>query len=395
MVQSNQGNNADRGGAPLKPTTNWIFVGLAAVLAIVAAWQIRLVLLLMFASMILVIFFTIPIRWLTSLTLPVGENDMKISRGAAIALTVLGFFVVLSILWMLVFPTLAEQFAELAQAFPQGIDQIRETLTSEEFQEQNPIIRDLVNDPRLFSEETINQIVTQVLSALGQFGGSVLPLVGGVANTLLSILIVLFLSMYLLAEPQVYIDRIVRYTPIWYRHRMIDILHKIDQAIRAWLGVTGASMLVVGLLTGLGLSFLGIEEWVALGVLAGLASFIPNFGPLVALVPTLAVGVLQVPDRLLWVVVVVYVVSFIQSQVISPILANEHMKLPPVAVLVGQVVFGIFFGFLGIMFAVPLTAIFLLLLDEVYVKDVLGDTGEEPIEPPPTIETDRTPLLTP
>ena len=54
--------------------------------------------------------------------------------------------------------------------------------------------------------------------------------------------------------------------------------------------------------------------------------------------------------------------------------------MPPVLILVGQIVFGIFFGFLGLMFAVPMTAIFLVLMDEIYVKDVLGDKQSVPDE---------------
>lgn len=126
-------------------------------------------------------------------------------------------------------------------------------------------------------------------------------------------------------------------------------------------------------------------------MIAGVASFVPNFGPLLALIPALLVGAVQSPDRLLVIVLIVYGVSFVQSQVVSPILANEDMNMPPVLILIGQIVFGIFFGFLGIMFAVPLMAILLVLLDEVYVKDVLGDRESVPdeliIEPMETSET--------
>jgi predicted PurR-regulated permease PerM len=225
---------------------------------------------------------------------------------------------------------------------------------------------------------TLQQIATQVINAVGTVSGSVIPILGGAANLLLNLLIVIFISLYFVAEPQRYIDRVILYTPVRYRKRMRDILHRMDEAIRAWLRVTGVSMLVAGLMTGGLLALLGIQPWAALGTLAGVGSFIPNFGTLLALIPAVLVGAVQAPDKLLLIVIIVYGVSFIQSQVLSPILANEDMKMPPVLILVGQIVFGIFFGFLGIMFAVPLMAMLLVLLDEAYVKDVLGDTKSIP-----------------
>jgi predicted PurR-regulated permease PerM len=199
---------------------------------------------------------------------------------------------------------------------------------------------------------------------------------------LLSSLIVLFISLYFLAEPHRYVERIILYTPVWYRGRMRLILDRIDDAIRAWLKITGVSMLVAGVLTGLLLWLVaGLDtQWLALGTIAGLASFIPNFGPIIALIPAILVGAVVAPQNIGWIILIVYGVSFIQSQIVSPIMANEDMKMPPVLILVGQIVFGIFFGFLGLMFAVPMTAIFLVLMDEIYVKDVLGDKQSVPDE---------------
>jgi predicted PurR-regulated permease PerM len=136
-------------------------------------------------------------------------------------------------------------------------------------------------------------------------------------------------------------------------------------------------MIVVGVGTGLGLAALGIREWVALGVLAGVLSFIPNFGPIVALVPSVAVAIVQAPSNVIWTVVIIYGISFIQSQVVSPVLASERMNMPAILILLGQIIFGFFFGFLGLMLAVPLTAFVSVLVDEIYVKDILGDRSKD------------------
>ena len=98
---------------------------------------------------------------------------------------------------------------------------------------------------------------------------------------------------------------------------------------------------------------------------------------IVVLIPSIAVGIVQTPNNWGWVIVVIYGVSFLQSQIATPLLVSGSIRLPPVLVLLGQIVAGAFFGFLGLMLAVPLTAILMVLVQEVYIKDMLGDRSSD------------------
>ena len=344
-------------------------------LGLVFVWQIRGTLMLTFAAVILVVLFTMPVRFLM--------NRFKLHRVVAIVVSVVGFFIILALLGVPILRAIGDQYEPLRTAVEGGLEQVRQSLTREALLQQNSILKDVIPiiDDLLSgsasaqpADDLIGQAVSQVTDAVGRLGGSVLPVVGGVANTILSVLIIFFLSMYLLAEPELYVNGIIKLTPVWYRDRMLSILRRLDSTLRAWLSVTAVSMVVVAILTGLGLRLVGIQdEAFALGVLAGILSFIPNFGPVVALVPSVAVAILDAPQNVIWVVVIIYGVSFFQSQVISPVLASERMNMPAILVLLGQIIFGFFFGFLGLMLAVPLSACVAVIVDEMYVKDVLGD----------------------
>lgn len=341
------------------------------VLGLVFVWEIRGTLMLTFAAVILVVLFTMPVRLLI--------RRFQINRLVAILVSVIGFFAALGLIGMPVLRTIITQFDVLAtDVVPQGFERARESITREALVIAIPLLDGVIpeNANDLINDDLINQFISQVTDAVGRLGGTVLPVVGGVANTILSALIIFFLSMYLLAEPDLYVNGIIKLTPIWYRERMLLVLQRIDATLRAWLTVTFVSMVVVAILTGLGLALLGIQEWLALGVLAGLLSFIPNFGPLVALVPSMAVAIVQAQENVIWVAVVIYGVSFFQSQVVSPVLASERMNMPAILILLGQIIFGFFFGFLGLMLAVPLSACFAVLVDEMYVKDILGDRAQ-------------------
>ncbi len=102
----------------------------------------------------------------------------------------------------------------------------------------------------------------------------------------------------------------------------------------------------------------------------------PNFGELLAVLVALAVGAVQAPDSLGWIIVVIYGVSFVQGQIIGPLIAAETLNIPPVLILLGQIVVAGFFGVMGIVLAVPIVAIGMVIVQEVYIKDILGDDNK-------------------
>lgn len=353
--------------------TRWVLLALVTVVLMIAVWEVRTTLLLVLASIILVVLFTMPIRFLMR---------RGVGRMPATILSILVILGVLVLLVLLALPSLMQQFTVLAQLVQDGIakvvDQWEAVQQDPTLKEQYPLIANLQDFVRnTFQldnlEELFAELARQLGGALGQLGGSVLPVVGGVASTLLSIIIVIFLSLYLLTDAQVYEEGVIRLFPIGYRGRVRFIIDRIDFNLRLWLQGQLLLMLIVGVASGVGMAVLGLAPAIALGVLAGVFSFVPNFGPLAALVPSLAVGFAQAPDKIFWIVLIIYGTSFLQSQIIAPLIFKESINLPPVLVLVGQIFAAVFFGFLGIMLAVPLISILVIIVQEVYVKDVLGD----------------------
>lgn len=342
-------------------TTRWVLTAIAIVILLVALWIIRGILLLTLASVILVLLFSMPTRFFMR---------RGIKRVPATLMSLVCVVLLIVLLFSLALPTLVQQFVQLASVtIPQGIEELVRLWNSGDIQREYPFL-EAVDIGDVFSSLSV-----QVAAAVGTLSASVLPVLGGVADTILSLLIVIFLSLYFMADPQMHQEGIIRLFPISYRHRAREIMARLDHTLRGWLRATVISMAFVAVATMLGLTLLGIQQAAALGVLAGLLSFIPNFGPIVALIPSIAVGVVQAPENIGWIIIVIYGVSFIQSQVVGPLLVAGSINLPAVLVLLGQIVAGVFFGFLGLMLAVPLTAIAMVIVQEVYVKDVLGDTS--------------------
>lgn len=345
--------------SPYSTATRWVLVAVAVGILLTALWYVRGILMLTLASVILVILFTMParrlIRW-------------GLQRNIAIMLSLVLIVGVIMLLFAVSLNSLVDQFTTLAtETVPAGIRELTQRWEEGTIQQQFPFLQ------QIDVAQAITSASDQITTAIGQLGASVLPVIGGVASTILSFLIIVFMSLYFLADPMAHQEGFIRLFPLWYRDRMRHIFVRLDETLRGWLRATLASMLFVGLATGILLAIMGIEQAAALGVIAGLLSFVPNFGPIIALIPSVAAAIVQTPDNVLWIVLVIYGVSFVQSQIVAPMLVADSINLPAVLILLGQIVAGAFLGFLGIMLAVPITAIIMVLVQEIYIKDVLGD----------------------
>jgi predicted PurR-regulated permease PerM len=127
----------------------------------------------------------------------------------------------------------------------------------------------------------------------------------------------------------------------------------------------------------LGLWILGVPLALALGFIAGLLSFVPNFGPLIALIPAVLVGLMEGPSTALYVVILYIVIQAVESNLITPMIQKQMVYLPPAVILIGQVLLGILVGGLGLILATPIIAIAVVLVQLLYVEDVLGDKSSE------------------
>lgn len=378
-------------------SSRWIWIAIALLLVGYVLWNIRNIVLYGLGAIILVILITMPVRFL---------ERYKIQRTPAIILSLLTGVIFVYIVTSLLLPTFVEQFVRLGDTITQGVDRVVEWWNSGEFEETFPF---WVNLPRLsapqpsilslddlrvnpftyrvsvvtfdtqsvqIDAETIRSLGEQALNAVGQLGGTVLPFITGLANTLLTILIVLFLTMFFLAEPDKYTKGFVAIFPLWYRHRVEYILHRIDYLLRRWIVAQMVGMGITFVGTYIGLAILGIQQAVALAILTALFSLVPNFGQLLAVLVAILVASVQAPDNLIWIVVIIYGVSFIQGQILAPILTSDAVNIPPVLFLLGQIIIAGFFGVLGIVLTGPILVILMVIIQEVYIKDILGDKGD-------------------
>jgi len=131
----------------------------------------------------------------------------------------------------------------------------------------------------------------------------------------------------------------------------------------------------VGLLTTVALLVAGVPLPLVLGLLAGLFSFVPCVGPVVAAVPALLVAAGEGTSLALVTAAIYLGVQGIENNLITPLIQHRAVSLPPAALLAAQLLGGVMFGILGVLLATPLAVAAIIVVQLVYVEDVLGDSA--------------------
>ncbi len=199
------------------------------------------------------------------------------------------------------------------------------------------------------------------------------PIVTSVAGAAAGFVLVLFLAMYIAIAPGLYREGILHLVPHRARDRATEVVATLGTTLRKWLIARFIAMLLIGVITGIALSLLHVNGAIALGVLAGLLEFVPFFGPVASAVPAVGVALLDSPEKALSVVVLYVLVQQLEGNVITPLLLEKRLDIPPVLTVVTVAALGAVFGVLGMLIAEPLLAVVLVTTKMLYVNDVVGD----------------------
>lgn len=223
-------------------------------------------------------------------------------------------------------------------------------------------------------ERLVTSIVTPDGATLSGFGKTLLSVGGGVAD----LVVVMFAGVYLATQPNLYRTGAVQLVPPRRREIVQEAMMESERALRLWLKGQAISMLVVGLLTGIGLWLLGVPSAMALGLLAGLLEFVPFIGPLIAAIPAILLSLAAGPEMTLWVCLLYLAVQQFEGSLLTPLIQQYVVELPGALLLFSLLGFGMLFGTLGVILAAPLAVVTLILVKRLYVIDALHTSTSIP-----------------
>lgn len=310
------------------------------------------IVLLVFAAILLAIF----LRGLADLL----SRYIKISEGWAVLLVSFLLLLIFGGAIALLAPSVAEQAQHLREELPKSAAAVSGYIS------QNTLGKTIID--QLPSANDIIQ-TANVSTVLSRVGGYFSSTVGAVGN----FFVVILLAIYLGSEPQFYADGLTKLFPVKQRPQVHEVLENIGETLSWWLIGKVASMIFIGVLTWIGLWALGVPLSLTLGLIAGLLSFIPNFGPIFSALPAILLAFIESPIKAVYVLILFIVVQIIESNIVTPYIERRTVELPPALTLVSQIALGVLIGGLGLVLATPILAVVMVLVQTIYIQNVLGD----------------------
>jgi predicted PurR-regulated permease PerM len=340
---------------------------------------------------------------------------LRIPRGAGAALIILSFFAVLTGFGAWLAPTLRAQGAELRQKLPEAVDRAEQWMSrrqsgffgillggGDQLGRQpsaaapsqptgantapaggaaTPAARNAPPaapaDSQSAGAPRLHDRIQEKLSGATRY---LFPFLTHTAEAVGGFLIVIFLSIYLAADPALYRRGVLALLPQRRRAQGAYVMDRVTVVLRKWLVTQLIAMLVIGVVTTVVLLVLRVKAAFALGLLAGLFEFIPTVGPLLSAVPGVAMGFLDSPEKAATVAVAYWGIQFLENHVLIPLLMKGGMDLPPALTVITQALLALVFGFLGLMVAVPLLAVVMVIVQVLYVDQratgAPADTGD-------------------
>ncbi|BAU66758.1 hypothetical protein STA3757_41640 [Stanieria sp. NIES-3757] len=327
------------------------------VVSLYILWQIRQVILLLFAAVILATILNRVVRRL---------QRSRVKRGIAIAITIIVLLAIIVGFFALIVPSLVTQLQELIDILPQISQRLRSWLDWLQSVIPGSMLEQLEQFRGL--ENLTQQIQTWISQLLSNF----FVFLNNSLSAVLNLLLFLVLTIMLLANPAQYRHILLLAFPAFYRRRVDQILSECETSLVAWIRGTLMTMLVIALLSFMGLSILRVRLPFVNAILAGLLEFIPNVGPTLSVIPPTLLALLDAPWKAGATILLYLVIQQLESLILVPLIMKEQVNLLPVFTILAVVIFASFFGFLGLFLAIPLLIVSQIWLKEVLVKDILN-----------------------
>jgi predicted PurR-regulated permease PerM len=201
-------------------------------------------------------------------------------------------------------------------------------------------------------------------------GSQVTLLLPSLVSTLLFGTLVIILSYYWLYYRALAIQSIALLVPIDQRAGAVELWNEIETKIGAFVRGLAILGFVIGLLSAIGYVAIGLPYGLTIAIIAGILEAIPYVGPLIALALAGIVGLTVSQDMALLAIGIAMVIQILENSIVVPRVMDRAVGVSPVVTLLALAVFSDLFGLLGALLAVPLAAVFQVLLDRMMLRAV-------------------------
>ena len=285
-------------------------------------------------------------------------ESFHVRRSISSMCIILALLVFFTLLLLGLIPAMFRELADFAQRAPRYIRDLTQFLLAlaERFDVQVP--QDW-NEMSQFLVEKSRALLPNALDLLNKLASSLFKSVFGVVGAVVHVALVPIIAYYLLVEFQDIRGGISDLIPPYVREPVMTKLQEIDKILSAFVRGQITIALILAILYSIGFLVIGIDLALVLGILSGLLWIIPYLGTLFALVTGSIMAYAKYGDfiHVLYIVGWISVVQLTESYILTPRIVGKAVGLHPVVYILALIVGASLFGFIGLLIAIPLTAI--------------------------------------
>lgn len=312
-------------------------------------------------SVLRVIFYAIAFSYVL---VPISEwLERFMPRVTAILLVFGGLLLIISLVILLIVPSFIRQVSSLKEHIPQLASDLKSYIREIQLGLYD---MGLPYGIQQVLEETIENVQKRMLDSTRKI---IERFMDGTAS-ISQLLMVPVLSFYFLRDRKYFKRIMVGIIPLKYRKSTMRTFSEIHNILNRFIRSQLITCLIIGIFTTIGFLIIRLPYALVLGIISGVFEIIPYFGPWLGAVPAVIITILYAPTKIIWTILMVIVVQQLEGSFITPKIIGDHVGLHPIYIILSLWIGGMFFGIVGMLFAVPVVLIIRVIIKNLYLSIV-------------------------
>ena len=311
-------------------------------------------------SVISPLFIGFIIAWLID---PFIKKIIKISKNKIprFVSSIIAYLVVIGVIIamiVIISPQLANQIKDFAGNVPYILNDIKDWI--------NNLFKTLsVNglNTKEISTEMTKKVIKITQSSTSEIANFMLQAGTGTINVLAKIILGVMVAFYLSLTFDKLNGKVEKKLPESWRDNYKELIKRINTSLRGYVGGVLIIMVLVFITQLIGFSMIGLEAPIILAMFCAITDIIPYFGPYIGAIPAVIVGFAESPIVGVMTILVIFICQQLENNIYQPIIMGKAMKLHPIVIMLGLLLFGHFFGILGMIIATPVIATIKVIYD--------------------------------
>lgn len=271
-------------------------------------------------------------------------HKWRIPRALSIVFVYILIFVIIGFTIAGIVPPLVEQTQNLFSNFPSYMESLRWLG---------------VDQNMIYSQ------INQISSTLGSISGGIIKTATGFFQNLIGLVVLMVISFYLVLERNNLDKYLLRFFGENVANNGVRVFNKIEKRLGGWVRAELLLMLIIGVLSYIGLSLLGVDYALPLAILAGFLEIIPSIGPFISAIPAVLVGLLVSPLMALAVAALYFLVQQLENNLIVPQVMARECGLNPLITIIALIIGFKLGGVPGAILSVPVVILLEVILTEI------------------------------